>query len=81
MFSLNVYYTLVGLGTELVGKIYNRFKNKQQAAQAAEFYTKKYCDRYGQNSNLLIIKSKKAASRVLQKTWNDIESRMLLPVK
>ncbi len=39
--------SLVGLGTELVGKIYDRFKDKQQASQAAEAYAQKYCDRYG----------------------------------
>ncbi|MEM8719409.1 MAG: hypothetical protein AAGE84_08875 [Cyanobacteria bacterium P01_G01_bin.39] len=31
-------------------------------------------------SNLLIIRSNQAASRVTRKTWSGIESRMLLPV-
>ena len=39
--------TLVGLGTELIGKIYHHFSDKHQAAKAAEAYAKKYCERYG----------------------------------
>ncbi|MEO1672791.1 MAG: NACHT domain-containing protein, partial [Cyanobacteria bacterium J06631_2] len=39
--------SLVGLGTQLVGKIYHYFKDQRQAEQAAEAYATKYCDRYG----------------------------------
>ena len=39
--------SLVGLGTGLIGKVFHHFKDKQQAAKAAEAYAKKYCDRYG----------------------------------
>ncbi|MEM8720535.1 MAG: NACHT domain-containing protein [Cyanobacteria bacterium P01_G01_bin.39] len=39
--------SLIGLGTELVSKIYDRFKDQNQAATAAAAYASKYCDRYG----------------------------------
>ena len=39
--------SLVGLGTGLIGKLYNYFQDEQQAAKAAEAYAKKYYDSYG----------------------------------
>lgn len=39
--------SLVGLGTQLVSKVIGHFKDKHEAAKAAEAYATKYGDRYG----------------------------------